>query len=395
LTVDTYNNIASSANDYGLGRVSLSQDNSAWSGNLTIAKGTLSLQGTSLTGQQTGSGLLTLGTEGDSFGAGLTYFSSAATTTSFLVNNDIVVTSGGFRSIKGGNTDHGLILNGDVTLNGNLNVDHILSSTRSIAFGGNITGAGGLDITRSGGSATSSVTLAGTNSYLGATTIASGARLSIGTGGTTGSVTSNIVNDGTLIFNRSDDSSYNGAITGTGTFNKTGNGTLTLGGTSNYGGNTTVTTGSLIIDGFVTTPTTSVASAARIGGDGTVSGNLALDAGALFVFSMASTLDVTGTVTLDGSFSIASLVNADGSAIDWTLVHWGTYTLIGATASDFSNITNFGLANAAINVGGSGSDAYFENGSLSLIVVPEPQVWVLFAIGLVSVFFFRLRRRTA
>jgi autotransporter-associated beta strand protein len=396
LTVDTYNNIASSANNYTLGRVSLSQDNSAWSGNLTIARGTLTIQGTSLTGQQTGSGILTIGTEGDSFGAGLSMFSSANNTTSFLVNNDVVVTSGGFRSIKGGNTDHGLILNGNVTLNENsvLNLDHEMSSTRSIALNGNITGLGGLSITRNGGSATSSVTLTGTNNYLGATTIASGARLFIGAGGTTGSVTSNIVNDGTLIFNRSNASSYDGAITGTGTFTKTGAGALTLDGTSNYGGNTTVSTGALIIDGAVTTSATIVASGARIGGDGAITGGLSLASGAQFVFSLTATLDVSGAVTLDNSFGVGSLVNADGTAINWSSVGLGTYALIN-TASTFNNITNFGFDNRSVNIGGSGKDVYFTNGSLQLVVIPETSTWAIVGIGLFGmVVFHRIRRRS-
>jgi autotransporter-associated beta strand protein len=395
LIVDTYNNIASTADNYGLGRVGLSGDNSAWSGNLNIARGTVSLQGSSLTGQQTGTGTLTVGTTDDAFGAGLTYFSSAANTTSFQVNNSLVVTAGGFRSIKGGNTDHGLIFSGDVLLNGDLNVDHVLSSTRTIAFTGNITGTGGVDVTRSGGSATSSVSLSGNNTYSGDTTIASGARLFIGVGGATGSITSAIVNDGTVIFNRSDALSYSGAISGAGVITKTGAGDLTLSGAVSSSGGTTVTAGSLIINGNFSSGTNniSVASAAALGGDGSIAGNISFAAGANYIFNTTATLNVSGAVTLDNSFGVANLVNADGSAVDWSIVSTGIYTLIDGAASVFGNISNFGEANA-FDIGG-GRIAYFQNGSLELVVgtpIPEPGTFGLLG-GIAALGFAGLRRR--
>ncbi|MFY8220802.1 MAG: hypothetical protein ACOVJ6_02705 [Pirellulales bacterium] len=103
-----------------------------------------------------------------------------------------------------------------------------------------------------------------------------------------------------------------------------------------------------------------VANAARFGGDGSLAGNLGLPAGALFVFNPSATLDVAGSVTLDNSFSVASLVNADGSAIDWVAVGDGTYTLINTT-STFSSIANFGAENAAdIGVAREAADSCHE-----------------------------------
>src|SRR5262249_47398857 len=59
-------------------------------------------------------------------------------------------------------------------------------------------------------------TLTGTNTSTGPTTIAAGATLQLGNGGTTGSVAGNVVDNGTLIFNRSNNYTFAGAISGPG-----------------------------------------------------------------------------------------------------------------------------------------------------------------------------------
>ncbi len=72
--------------------------------------------------------------------------------------------------------------------------------------------------------------------------------INIGNGGTTGVLlggTGNVVNDGTLVFNRSDASTYSGVISGYGTLTKQGTGTLTLSGNNSYTGGTTINDGVL------------------------------------------------------------------------------------------------------------------------------------------------------
>ncbi|WP_432799821.1 autotransporter-associated beta strand repeat-containing protein [Poriferisphaera sp. WC338] len=79
-----------------------------------------------------------------------------------------------------------------------------------------------------------SLALIGNNIYLGNTIIESGT-LQIGNGGTTGWISGNIENHATLEFNRSDDITYHGVLSGLGDVYQFGSGTLTLTGDSNFG----------------------------------------------------------------------------------------------------------------------------------------------------------------
>jgi fibronectin-binding autotransporter adhesin len=167
---------------------------------------------------------------------------------------------------------------------------------------------------------------------------------------------------------------------------KTGAGTLYLTNASNdYRGTTTVSAGTLYLSGNLGGGgTVDVGSSGTIGGDGTITGSLAFLAGADFLFNPLTTLTVnTGTVSF-GGFSVADLFGLTNA------VATGTYTLIDGTATiDFTNVSNFGLANA-YSLGG-GKSAYFESGSLNLVVIPEPRAALLGGLGLLAL----LRRRRA
>jgi len=116
------------------------------------------------------------------------------------------------------------------------------------SFQGTISGTGGLRVT--GGTEV----LTGTNTYTGGTTI-QGGTLQLGNGGTTGSITGAVVNDGTLVFNRSNGMTLEGVISGSGSVEQMGTGTTILTGTNTYTGGTTISGGTLQIGNGGTTGT--------------------------------------------------------------------------------------------------------------------------------------------
>ncbi|MDD3179746.1 MAG: autotransporter-associated beta strand repeat-containing protein [Opitutaceae bacterium] len=110
------------------------------------------------------------------------------------------------------------------------------------------------------------LTLEGANDYSGGTMISGGyliannadgsatgpgpitvnwGTLQIGTGGTTGSVAGSIYNDDEVYFNRSDDYTYGGSISGWGYVEQEGTGTLTFSGRNTYYGDTYIDSGTL------------------------------------------------------------------------------------------------------------------------------------------------------
>ena len=107
-------------------------------------------------------------------------------------------------------------------------------------FSGVLSGSGSLLV---GGPAL--LTLAGSNTYTGGTTL-SGGTLQLGDGqSNNGSVAGNIVNNAALIFANPQNQVYSGSISGSGGLTKTGAGVLTLGGTHSYNGPTVVAQGTL------------------------------------------------------------------------------------------------------------------------------------------------------
>lgn len=179
---------------------------------------------------------------------------------------------------------------------------------------------------------------------------------------------------------------YAGIISGTGAITKTGTGTLELTGTNTYSGATTVSTGTLLVTGALGNTAVSVADDAVLGGTGTVGGNVSFGGNSfLQIANIADALAISGTVTFGSGFGIDNILG-----LDWDALALETpYTLIAGTTTNFdaTKIANFGIDNKAAV--GTGRYAYFQNGSLAVVVVPEPGTALLGGLGLLAL----LRRR--
>jgi outer membrane autotransporter protein len=231
--------------------------------------------------------------------------------------------SGGTLQIGNGGTTGSV--SGDIVNNGAL----AFNRSDAVTFNGDISGTGSLIKSGAG-----TLTLTSANSYTGGTTISAGT-LQIGNGGTSGSLTGDIVNDSALVFNRSDASSYGGNLSGTGTLTKSGAGTLTMTGANSHTGGTTISAGTLQIgDG---------------GTSGSLTGDITNNAALAFNRSDAMTFngDISGTGSLTKSGAGTLTLTGANSHTGGTTVSGGTLQIgDGGTSGSVSGdvVNNAALA---------------------------------------------------
>jgi fibronectin-binding autotransporter adhesin len=144
-----------------------------------------------------------------------------------------------------------------------------------------LTGPGQLNKTDLG-----TLVLTGANSYAGGARISSGV-LQLGDGGTTGAIQGDVTADGVLAFNRSDATTFRGAISGAGQIRQIGSGVTTLSADSSaFAGRTEARNGTLTVDGKLG-GAVEVFGGARLTGTGQV-GSLLNQAGGSSRQAMAS-----------------------------------------------------------------------------------------------------------
>ncbi|SEL93749.1 autotransporter domain-containing protein [Paraburkholderia caballeronis] len=220
----------------------------------------------------------------------------------------------------------------------------ISSGGLTIDDGGNPIGtdtsafAGSGALTKAG---SGTLVLVGDSTYTGGTTITAGT-LQLGNGGATGSIAGDVSNGGTLVFDRSNAYTYDGAISGAGNVVQNGGGVTTLTGASTYTGATTIAAGTLALAGAG-----SIAASSRVIADATfdisaagatanirsLAGGGTVNVGAqhLNLTNAADTFD--GALTGTGQFSLAAgtefLAGDSGAFAGRTTVDGGTLGVTG------------------------------------------------------------------
>lgn len=170
-----------------------------------------------------------------------------------------------------------------------------LNRTDTRTYVGDMLGSGTLDQFGSG------TTILTGNTNVANVVITNGI-LQIGSGGTTGTLANNVLNSGSLRFNRSNAVTYSGVASGTGSFHQLGNGTLTLAAAQTYTGGTVISAGTILLGLTNALPVT---GSVDLGAAGSL--NLA-------TFNQSvTTLNNNGFITVNGGTLTANVVTGNGS----------------------------------------------------------------------------------
>lgn len=207
-------------------------------------------------------------------------------------------------------------------LGGALRFGASFSTDRTVLLIGNGTfDTNGHDATLSGGvygygdliktgAGTLTLTLTGTNYYRN-TIVAAGTLV-----GDAASISGNITNNGTVVFNQQGDASLESVFSGTGRFTKAGGGTLELtGDSSGFSGSTAVSGGMLVVNGALGGGL-EILSGARLQGSGTVGSTTIRSGATIAPGNSIGTLTVAGDIRFERGATYAVEVSPDGASSD-------------------------------------------------------------------------------
>ncbi len=247
-------------------------------------------------------------------------------------------------------------INGDIGVTGSLQID---PGAASVTLSNVIHGTGSVEKIDA-----DTLILTGADTYSGGTTVTAGV-LQIGTGGTVGSITGNVVDNATLAFDRSDSQTFGGVISGTGALQQIGVGALILTGTNTYSGGTTITAGVLQIGAGGTTGSIAgnVVDNATLAFDrsnsptfaGVISGTGAVHTLGIGDYTLSGANTYSGGTTISAGGIQATNSTVSGGVETSSSIGTGTVTFDGGLLLMGSN--NLTFANAAqVNATGGGFD---------------------------------------
>ncbi|WP_296347944.1 autotransporter-associated beta strand repeat-containing protein [Reyranella sp.] len=309
---------------------------------LTVDAGTFDLNGNNQTvGALAGSGGMV------ALGSGTLTVDQSTTTSfageitgsgAFVKNGSGMLTLTGANTYSGGTTVNGGILRGTTaSLQGDIvtNAAVYFFQATTGTYAGAMSGSGSMLVTGGG-----KVILTGNSTYSGGTTVGAGNVLQLGNGGTTGWIAGDVVTNGTLAFNRSDDVVFAGNISGIGGISLMGPGVVTLTGNNTFLGDITV--GGTIRAGS-DSELGPIGNILRLAG-GTVQATASFTSTRPFELTSG-----TGTFDTNGNdLTLSGVVSGSGA-----LAKAGTGTLILAGANTYTGGTNVLAGILQLGAGGS------------------------------------------
>ncbi len=245
---------------------------------------------------------------------------------------------------------------GNVVDNGTL----VFDRSDNVIFGGTISGSGA--VMQSG---PDTLIFTADNSYSGTTTIAPGSTLQLGAGGTSGAIVSNVVDNGTLVFDRSDTVTYAGTISGNGGVDQIGTGTTILTGASTYSGPTLVDAGVLDVNGSIANSIVTLSQGGTLKGNGTVGGITVGSGATVAPGNSIGTMHVAGNVNFGANSVYQVEVNAAGQSD--LIVASGSATLTGgvvqvlAPPGVYAPSTTYTILTTATGVNGTFASVTSDN----------------------------------
>ncbi len=308
-----------------------------------------------------GSGSVSGGITAATINAGVA--ASTVTLTGAVTATNLELSSTGIVNLQTDSTIGNIDFNnkaGTVSLSDTVDITGNVISTGgtngSLTFLGSGSVSGGITAaTINAGVAASTVTLTGavttTNLNLSST-----GTVQIGNGGTTGSISGNITNNGTVTFNRSDALTYGNVISGTGTFTQAGTGSTNLTGTNTYNGATTINAGTLFVNGSNSNSITTVNAGGTLGGSGTI-GSVNVAGGTFAPGNSIGTTNVAGNIDFTGGGNYNVEVDAAGNTDK--IIATGSATLtsgivnVQAESGNYNVSTDYTILTAAGGLGGT------------------------------------------
>ncbi len=291
----------------GAAKLTLSGTNT-YGGGTTVSAGTLAGNTSSLQGSIANNANVEFNQTADG-----TYAGAMEGTGSLAKTGAAKLTLSGTNTYGGGTTvSAGTLAGNTSSLQGSIanNANVEFNQTADGTYAGAMEGTGSLAKTGA-----AKLTLSGTNTYGGGTTVSAGTLA-----GNTSSLQGDIVNNAIVEFNQASTGTYTGQMSGTGSLVKTGSGTLTLRGSIGHNGGTTISAGTLAVDTNFSSTGLSMANGSELQ---VVGGTTTWNAGDL---QTGQTLTVDG-----GTLDLNQDFNRTGTPAGTFNFHSGTIEVSGGT----------------------------------------------------------------